>query len=92
MSLGIIWTAQFKRDYKKAMKRGLPITRLDDTIRSLAKGEALELSLHDHDLKGNWLGYRECYLAPDWLLIYKIEAQTISLVLTRTGSHSDLFS
>ena len=45
----------------------------------------------DHALKGDYMGYRECHITPDWLLIYKKENDMITLSLTRTGSHSDLF-
>ncbi len=46
----------------------------------------------DHPLSGNYEGHRECHITPDWLLIYKIERKILTLLLTRTGTHSDLFS
>lgn len=51
----------------------------------------LDINYRDHALTGNYIGFRECHILPDWLLIYKIEANTLTLALTRTGSHSDLF-
>ena len=52
----------------------------------------LKVSLYkDHALKGNFIGYRECHIRPDWLLMYKIDKQILTLALTRTGTHSDLF-
>lgn len=91
MNRDIIWTSKFKRDYKLAMKRNLNIDLLDDAIRILASGSTLPESYNDHMLSGDWKGYRECHIQPDWLLIYCIEDSNLVLVLTRTGTHSDLF-
>lgn len=87
----IIWTNQFKKDYKMAMKRHLKIEFLDDIIRKLSNGEELSKKNSDHALAGNWIGCRECYIQPDWLLVYRIENDLLVLTLSRTGTHSDLF-
>ena len=84
-------TTQFKKDFKQAMKRGLKIKLLEDVIAKLAMGEALPESNRDHALTGDWKGFRECHILPDWLLIYRIENDVLVLTLTRTGTHSDLF-
>lgn len=89
--LDIIWTGQFKKDYRQAMKRHLEIDLLDDIIRKLAAGEQLPEKNKDHALVGNWIGHRECHIQPNWLLIYKIEKDLLILTLARVGSHSDLF-
>lgn len=89
--LDIVWTNQFKKDYKLAIKRLLDIDLLDDIIRRLANGEQLPEKNRDYVLTGNWVGHRECHIQPDWLLIYRIENDLLVLTLTRTGSHSDLF-
>lgn len=89
--LDIIWTNQFKKDYRQAMKRHLEIDLLDDIIRKLAAGEQLPEKNKDHALVGNWIGHRECHIQPNWLLIYKIEKDLLILTLARVGSHSDLF-
>lgn len=73
MKRDIVWTTQFKKDYKLAMKRHLNIDFLDDIIRALSRGEALPEKNKDHALTGNRIGYRECHILPDWLLIYRIE-------------------
>ena len=91
MSRNVIWTTQFKKDYRKASKRNLPIGLLDDLIRKLAAGEKLPEKNRDHALSGNWAGFRECHILPDWLLIYRIEADILVLTLVRTGTHGDLF-
>ena len=89
--LDIIWTNQFKKDYKSAIKRHLDIDLLDDIIRKLASSEQLPEKNRDHALTGNWVGYRECHIQPDWLLVYKVLQETLILKLIRTGTHSDLF-
>ncbi len=87
----VSWTGQFKKDYKLARKRNLNIELLDEIIRKLARGEELPKENRDHALSGNWLGYRECHIQSDWLLIYRVEEGVLILTLTRTGTHSDLF-
>jgi len=91
MKLDILWTTQFKKDYKLAMKRGLDIGLLDEIIRVLSDGGTLPEKNRDHALSGTWAAYRECHIQSDWLLIYRIDAGVLLLTLTRTGSHSDLF-
>lgn len=84
-------TTQFKKDYKRAMKRGLKIELLEKIVELLAMGEALPEKNRDHELSGNWDGHRECHIQPGWLLVYRIEDNVLVLTLTRTGTHSDLF-
>ena len=84
-------TTQFKKDYKRAMKRGLKIELLEKIVELLAMGEALPEKNRDHELSGNWDGHRECHIQPDWLLVYRIEDNVLVLTLTRTGTHCDLF-
>ena len=91
MKRDIVWTTQFKKDYKLVQKRGQDIDLLDNCIRALALGEELESKFCDHNRTGKWTGHRECHVLPDWLLVYRIENNDLVLVLARTGSHSDLF-
>ena len=77
-------TTQFKKDYKLATKRGLKMELLEEVVASLAAGEALSERKKDHALAGNWAGYRECHILPDWLLVYRIEDEVLVLTLTRT--------
>ena len=84
-------TTQFKKDYKHAIKQGLPMVELETVIRLLAGGSPLPEKYRDHALCGRWSGHRECHVRPDWLLIYRIEDQVLVLTLSRTGSHSELF-
>ena len=84
-------TGKFRKDYKLAMKQKRNIELLDKVITALAKGEELDEKYKDHDLKGDWKGYRECHILPDWLLIYRYDEDVLVLVLARLGSHSELF-
>jgi mRNA interferase YafQ len=85
----IIRTIQFKRDVKRAEKRGKDMTKLRDLILLLAGETPLPVRFKDHPLSGEWKQYRDCHVEPDWLLLYKIDANDPYLV--RTGSHADLF-
>ena len=91
MKRSIVWTTQFKKDYKAAMKRRLNMDLLDDIVRALSRGETLPEKNRDHALTGNWAGHRECHILPDWLLIYRVEDDVLVLTLARTGTHGDLF-
>ena len=82
---------QMKRDLKLAKKRGCDLSKLDRVIELLCTSQTLPKKYQDHSLAGSYGNYRECHIEPDWLLIYKIEKETLTLVLLRTGSHSDLF-
>ena len=84
-------TNRFKRDLKNINRRGYDISLLSVLIQKLASGEPLSEKHKDHALSGIWSKYRECHIAPDWLLIYKIEYDILVLTFTRTGTHSDLF-
>lgn len=84
-------TNRFKKDLKAAIKRGYSVDILNNIVDALARGESLPEKNKDHYLSGNWSNYRECHIAPDWLLIYKIENDILVLTLVRTGTHSDLF-
>ena len=79
----------FRRDLKRVRKRGKNIDKLKIVVRKLSMGETLPASYRDHFLTGNYKGFRECHIEPDWLLIYRITEA--ALILVRTGSHADLF-
>lgn len=87
----LILTAGFKKDLKRLSKRKLDISKLETVVDILLSGEQLPPKYKDHNLIGNWFGHRECHIDTDWLLIYYIENDVLTLTLTRTGSHSDMF-
>ena len=89
--LKIVYTTQFKKDYKLAQKRGVDVEELFKVIAMLQKQEHLSPEKKDHILQGNYKGYRKCHVHPDLLLIYKIKDKELGLVLFRTGTHSDVY-
>ena len=84
-----LYTRQFERDVKKAKKRGKNIEKFKIIARALIEGKKLDPLQRDHQLVGAYTGRRECHIEADWLLIYKIDGN--SIIFERTGSHSDLF-
>ncbi|WP_019133844.1 type II toxin-antitoxin system YafQ family toxin [Kallipyga massiliensis] len=84
------FTAAYKKSYKLMKKRGLDLTLLEEVVDDLRQGKILDKKYRDHALKGNRKGFRECHIQPDWLLIYLIENDILTLTLVDTGTHSDL--
>ncbi|MGO9326302.1 MAG: type II toxin-antitoxin system YafQ family toxin [Terracidiphilus sp.] len=86
-------SSAFRRDYKREA-RGQHRATLDDefvpVLEALANDKPLEARHRDHELSGDWNGYRECHVKPDLLLIYRKTDQD-TLRLARLGSHSELF-
>ncbi len=85
------FTTVFRKDYRKAKKRRLPLEKLKEVVDLLAMGQPLPERNRDHALTGDWVGHRECHIQPDWLLIYRVEEDVLVLTMTRTGTHSELF-
>jgi len=82
-------SGRFRRDIKRAEKRGRDLGKLRQALERLIAGERLPASYRDHPLKGDWKGYRDAHIEPDWLLLYRVAGD--ELHLARTGSHADLF-
>lgn len=85
------YTAQFKRDLKRAKKRGKTLGKLQKVMECLEHEEPLPHTIRDHALKGDFLGCRECHIEPDWLLIYKLLIDKAVIIFTCMGTHADLF-
>lgn len=84
-------TGQFKKDFRKAQKRGRDLQKLRVVMNALTHKEPLSVRHREHSLSGNYKGRKECHVESDWLLIYKIEQKAGEIIFERTGSHSDLF-
>lgn len=80
-----------KKDVKRMKKRGKDISMLTSVLNILATGKKLPDKHRDHKLTGDMSSFREYHIEPDWLLIYRIENDTLTLIATETGSHADLF-
>ena len=87
----LVMTSQFKKDLKRARKRGLPVGELEAVVDMILEGADLPPKHRDHLLSGDYAGFRECHIRPDWLLIYLDEPEICVVTAIRTGSHSDLF-
>lgn len=91
MKYDVQFTNQFKKDYKLAKKQNKNLDKLFNIVDTLANGDTLDAKYKDHELTGNYKGTRECHIEPDWLLIYEIHEDVLILLLSRLGSHSNLF-
>lgn len=85
----LIYSSQFKKDFKRIKSQGKDISQLELVIEKLLNNEQLDIKYRDHKLVGRWKNFRDCHIEPDWILIYKLTDS--ALFLERTGSHSDLF-
>ena len=91
MKYELVLTGKFKKGLRLAKKRGLDLKLLEDIVDKLQNGIPLEEKYRDHELKGKFKGFRECHIQPDWLLMYLIEDDVLTLTLVDTGTHSDMF-
>lgn len=89
--LEIVPSNRFRKDLKLLRRWGYDMALLEEVIDRLAAGETLAPKYRDHQLTGDYGGFRECHIAPDWLLVYQIREKELLLLLSRTGTHSDLF-
>ncbi len=84
-------TSQFRKDLKRAEKRGKDLAKLKAVLDSLIEAEPLPPQFRDHPLRGNFAGSRDCHIEPDWILIYTLTESSTHVRFERTGTHSDLF-
>ena len=83
-----IYATKFKRDLKRMEKSGKDPEKIKAVIRLICNEEPLEARHRDHPLSGNWKGFRDCHVEPDWILIYNVVDGKANFA--RTGTHSDL--
>ena len=89
--LELVTTTAFRKDLKLAKKRGYDLSLIEVILDMLLEEQILPERYKDHALVGNYTGFRECHILPDWLLIYSINKSELILTASRTGTHSDLF-
>jgi len=89
--LTLVTTSKFHKDYKVMKKRGYDLKLLENVLDTLLNEISLDEKYRDHALVGNYEGFRECHIRPDWLLIYKVVNDKAILIASGTGTHSDLF-
>jgi mRNA interferase YafQ len=91
VSLIVKRTSRFIKDVQRLTAQNKDLRLLEEVVTKLAAGEVLAPEYRDHKLKGEFNMFRECHVAPDWLLIYYVDVKVLVLTLSRTGSHSTLF-
>lgn len=89
--LSPIYSTSFKRDFKRAVKRGKDPEKIKQVVRILCAQTPLPPALHDHPLKGKYSGHRDCHVEPGLVLIYRVVQDQLQLICFRLGTHSDLF-
>ena len=87
--LNIVLSNRFKKDLKTISKRNYNLDLLDEVVSTLAEQKPLPEKNKDHPLTGDYSGFRECHIQPDWWLVYRVENDDLILFLSRTGTHSD---
>ena len=93
-SYAIDYTGTFKKDYKRLKKRGLPVELLKEAISILSENGSLPPEYKPHKLSGKYSGKWECHINghnSDWLLVWEQNDTELTLLMLRTGSHSDIF-
>lgn len=89
--LSLVISTKFRRDYRRIKKRGYDTRKIAEVIKMLLAKKTLPARMKDHALTGDYQGYRECHILPDWLLIYTVDNDELVLIAFRTGTHADLF-
>jgi mRNA interferase YafQ len=89
--LNVEYTTKFKRDLKLCKRRNKDLKALQHIMKQIEAEKSLPAKLKDHSLSGNWSGFRELHIEPDWLLIYKLISEKKIVIFVRSGTHSDLF-
>ena len=87
----ILFSNQFRRSYKKCIKRGYDKALFEKVVSILAETGTLPQCYKPHKLSGKWSGLWECHIQADWLLVWEQRDSDLILILTDTGTHSDLF-
>ena len=89
--LNVEYTGKFKRDLKLCKRRNKNLKSLQKVMKLIEAEKSLPAKLKDHALSGNWSGFRDLHIEPDWLLIYKLIPKKKSVIFVRSGTHADLF-
>lgn len=84
-----VYTTRFRREFVRMIGRGKDEAKFKAVAARLLLGEPLEPRHEDHPLKGSFVGWRDCHIEPDWVLVYK--RTPTEVIFGRTGTHSDLF-
>ncbi len=84
-------TNQFEKDYRLCKKRGYKMELINSIFLLLEQEKTIPVKYKPHKLTGNYKGFWEYHIQPDWLLIWLQDESSKTITLTRTGTHADLF-
>jgi mRNA interferase YafQ len=87
----LVWSKRFKKDYARSLSQGKDMSSLEVLLELLTNEQPLTDHYKDHPLKGEWSHYRECHVDFDWILIYRVDKNTQTLLLAALGSHAEIF-
>lgn len=87
----LLYSNKFRKDVKRAIKRGYDLSLLETTIDLLQKNGNLPVHYKTHKLSGKYAGLNECHIKPDWLLVWDQNDLELTLLFLTTGTHSDIF-
>ncbi len=85
------YTNRFKKDIKRAIKRGYDLALIEKAIDLLQNTGKLPAQYKPHLLSGKYAGMHECHIKPDWLMVWEQNDDKLTLLFLATGTHSDLF-
>jgi mRNA interferase YafQ len=91
MKYTLYYTARIKKQLTALQKRGYDLTLFKEVVELLLDGVPLPGKYRDHPLRVNRYGYRDCHIKDDWVLIYKLQKNVLTLILVETGTHADIF-
>ncbi len=80
-----------RKDLKRCEKRGYDMRLIKEAMVLLAETGTLPATYHPHKLSGDYVGCWECHIKPDWLLVWEQNDTELVLLMTNTGTHSDIF-
>ena len=89
--LSVVSSTRYDKEADRLRKRGKDMSRIVAVVDTLRRRRPLAARHRDHALSGDWRGWRDCHVEPDWVLIYRVDEDARELILGRTGTHADLF-
>ncbi|MCM1450907.1 MAG: type II toxin-antitoxin system YafQ family toxin [Clostridium sp.] len=87
-------TKKFDKDLKRCAKRGLPMRLIAEALKILEATGTLPNEYRPHKLVGKYAGKWECHIDgrnSDWIMVWEQNETELTLLMLRTGSHSDIF-
>ena len=87
----IKYSKSIKKDLKRCKQRGYEMEALNVVMQLLEKDGGLPAKYKPHRLSGKFNRRWECHIKPDWLLVWDKNDTELTLLLMRTGTHSDIF-